>query len=137
MDNKPNCTFVGRVVSVGETQTLGKNPAKPFYKREIVVDDAEPGAKYPNEVAFESTGDKCKFLDQYKPGDYVEIDFFPNGRAWTDPKTQAVRHFISLRIGFIKKLTQGGEATDTFAEAEGQPGDGTDDYDDVADDMPF
>lgn len=126
------CTFTGRVVSVGATETLGKNPDKQFYKREIVVDDAEPGSKWANPVVFEQTGDKCKYLDQYKPGDEVEIDFFPNGREWKDPKSGKVRHFVSLRIGYIKKAD--GQAA---PEADGQGDPGAVEYDDVASDMPF
>ena len=51
MGNK--CTFVGRVVKVCATEKLGKDPSKPFYKRQIIVDDSEAGSKYANEVAFE------------------------------------------------------------------------------------
>lgn len=128
------CVFVGRVVTVEKTETLGKNPSKPFYKRVIVVDDADIGAKYPNPVPFEATGDKCGYLDQYKEGDEVRIEFYPNGRAWEDPKTRKTRYFSSNRIGFIKK-------TDGADEAEPEPvsdgGDGVAvDAGDV-DDMPF
>ena len=101
MSNK--CEFVGRVVAVGKTEKLGRED-KPFYKRIIVVDDADIGAKYPNEVPFEATGDKCQYLDQYKAGDEVRIEFYPNGRAWEDPKTRKTRYFSSNRIGFIKKV---------------------------------
>ena len=59
------CVFVGRVVTVEKTETLGK-PERPFIKRVIVVDDADINDKYPNPVPFEATGDKCQYLDQYK-----------------------------------------------------------------------
>ncbi len=113
------CVFVGRVVTVEKTETLGKDPAKPFYKRVIVVDDAEDGAKYPNPVPFEATGDKCQYLDRYKKGDEVEIEFYPNGRAWEDPRTKKTRYFSSNRIGFIKPVGDGGvdDGTDDGAEA--------------------
>ena len=99
MSNK--CEFVGRVVAVGKTEKLGRED-KPFYKRIIVVNDAEVGAKYPNEVPFEATGDKCQYLDKYKKGDEVSVEFYPSGRAWEDPKTGKTRYFSSNRIGFIK-----------------------------------
>lgn len=108
------CTFTGKVVFVGKTETLGKDPSKPFYKRVIVVDDAEVGSKYPNEVPFESVGEKCKYLDQFKVGDEVEIDFFLNGRRWKD-KNGVERWFTSNRIGFIKKAGAG------TAPDEGEP----------------
>ena len=115
MGNK--CTFVGRVVKVCATEKLGKDPSKPFYKRQIIVDDSEAGSKYANEVAFEYHGDKCKYLDQFKEGDEVEIDFFPNGRRWKNPKTNTDQWFCSLVIGYIKKAG----AEDTPDEDEAAP----------------
>ena len=126
MGNK--CTFVGRVVKVCATEKLGKDPSKPFYKRQIIVDDSEAGSKYANEVAFEYHGDKCKYLDQFKEGDEVEIDFFPNGRRWKNPKTNTEQWFCSLVIGYIKKAG----AEDAPAEAE----DAQESVDDI-DQMPF
>ena len=127
MGNK--CTFVGRVVKVCATEKLGKDPSKPFYKRQIIVDDSEAGSKSANEVALEYHGDKCKYLDQFKEGDEVEIDFFPNGRRWKNPKTNTDQWFCSLVIGYIKK-----------AGAEDAPADEAEDapesVDDVSD-MPF
>lgn len=125
MGNK--CTFVGRVVKVCATEALGKTEKK-FYKRQIIVDDSEVGSKYANEVPFEYHGDKCKFLDQFKEGDEVEIDFFPNGRRWKDPKTNTDKWFGSLVIGYINKAG----AEDAPAEAEAAP----ESADDI-DDMPF
>lgn len=129
MSNK--CEFVGRVVAVGKTEKLGRED-KPFYKRIIVVDDAEVGAKYHNEVPFEATGDKCDYLDQYKAGDEVRIEFYPNGRAWEDPKTRKTRYFSSNRIGFIKK-TDGADGAEPEPVSDG--GDGVE-ADDI-DNMPF
>ena len=126
MGNK--CTFVGRVVKVCATEKLGRDPSKPFYKRQIIVDDSEAGSKYANEVPFEYHGDKCKFLDQFKEGDEVEIDFFPNGRRWKNPKTNTEQWFGSLVIGYIKKAG----AEDAPAEAEAA----TESVDDI-DQMPF
>ena len=126
MGNK--CTFVGRVVKVCATEKLGKDPSKPFYKRQIIVDDSEAGSKYANEVPFEYHGDKCKYLDQFKEGDEVEIDFFPNGRRWKNPKTNTDQWFCSLVIGYIKKAG----AEDATAEAEAAP----ESVDDI-DQMPF
>ena len=127
MGNK--CTFVGRVVKVCATEKLGKDPSKPFYKRQIIVDDSDAGSKYSNEVAFEYHGDKCKYLDQFKEGDEVEIDFFPNGRRWKNPKTNTDQWFCSLVIGYIKKA---GTEDAPAAEAEAAP----ESVDDI-DQMPF
>lgn len=127
------CEFTGRVVAVGNTEKLGRED-KPFYKRIIVVDDAEIGAKYPNPVPFEATGDKCKYLDQYKAGDEVYIEFFPNGRGWDNPKTKKRQWFSSNRIGFIKLASE----VDNGDSGEGDPLDGGDPIDDGGDnEMPF
>lgn len=125
MGNK--CTFTGRVVFVGKTEALGKTEKK-FYKRKIVVDDSEAGSKYANEVPFECHGDKCKYLDQFKEGDEVEIDFFPNGRRWKDPRTNTDKWFGSFVIGYIKKAGEDAPA----GEAEAAP----ESVDDI-DQMPF
>ena len=127
--SEPRCTFVGRVVAVGKTEKLGRED-KPFYKRVIVVDDADDGAKYPNPVPFEATGDKCDFLDKYKAGDVVRIEFYPNGRAWNDPKTGKTRYFSSNRIGFIK-IDEG-----DGGGADGADGGQADAVDGDVDDMP-
>lgn len=121
--SESKCVFVGRVVTVEKTETLGK-PERPFRKRVIVVDDAEVGAKWPNPVPFEATGDKCDYLDQYKAGDEVRIEFYPNGRAWEDPKTRKTRYFSSNRIGFIKK-TDGEDGAEPVPVDDG--GDGVND----------
>ena len=89
--------FTGRVVAVGQTERLGKDPSKPFLKRTLVVDDADEGAKYPNPVPFEATGDKCRDLDACRVGATVEVAFFLNGREWRDRQGQ-VRWFGSNRI---------------------------------------
>ena len=128
--SESRCTFIGRVVVVEKKEKFGRDD-KPFYKRVIVVDDAEDGAKYPNPVPFEATGDKCDFLDKYKAGDVVRIEFYPNGRAWNDPKTGKTRYFSSNRIGFIK-IDEG-----DGGDADGADGGQADAVDGDVDDMPF
>lgn len=138
MSNK--CRFIGRVVCVGATEKLGSNPEKPFYKRTIVVDDADGGSKYPNAVPFEYTGDKVKYLDGYNVGETVTIDFYPNGRAWQNPKTGKTQYFCSNRIAYIQKGAASAEAAPAEsagltpseqADAEAQAAM------EVSDDMPF
>ena len=125
MSNK--YTFTGRVVSVGKTEKFGRED-KPFYKRVIVVDDSDMDSKYPNPVPFEATGDKCQDLDGYKEGDEVRVEFYPNGRAWDDPKTGKTRYFASNRIASIE--ADGGKE-------EGEPQDAEEPTDEAVDDMPF
>lgn len=94
--------FTGKVVSVGKTESLGKDPSKPFKKRLIIVDDSGEDDKYPNPVPFEATADKCGLLDSCKKGDEVTIKFAINGREWTDRQGQK-RYFGSNRILTITK----------------------------------
>lgn len=131
--SESKCVFVGRVVTVEKTEKLGKNPDKPFYKRVIVVDDTEDGAKYPNPVPFEATGDRCQYLDKYKEGDEVRIEFYPNGRAWDDPKTGKTRYFSSNRIGDIGLANDADDGVDDGGQADGASGVEADDIDN----MPF
>ena len=105
--------FVGTVVYVGDTETLGKDPNKPFYKRTIVVTDSDPSDKRQNTVPFEYFGEKCKYLDGYKAGDVVTVEYYPNGRSWKDPKTGKMRFFASVSIAYSKK---GAEEADPAPE---------------------
>lgn len=100
MGNK--CRFVGKVVFVGKTETLGKDAANPFYKRVIVVTDSDPSDKRQNTVPFEYHGDKCKYLDGYRQGDTVTVDFYPQGRTWKNKEGKTM-FFSSNNIAFIQR----------------------------------
>ena len=83
-------TFKGRVVSVGKTERLGKDPNRPFLKRTAVIDDAEVGDKYPNPVPFEVSGEYCALFDQLVVGAIVEVVFVLNGREWKDKQGKII-----------------------------------------------
>lgn len=119
--------FGGKIVTVGKTENLGKDPSKPFKKRLVVIDGASEDDKYPNPVPFEATGDKCALLDSYRKGNEVTVKFAINGRAWTDKQGQ-MRYFGSNRIISIKKEEVAEIEIPTVAD------DGS--FDDV-DEMPF
>lgn len=130
MSNKAR--FIGRVVTVQKTEKLGKDPEHPFLKRVIVLDDSEAGAKRPNTVPFEAIGDKCEYLDGYKVGDVVTVDYWPNGNAWNNPKKGCTQYFGSFRIAYIQKGAVEGEAAQ-----EAEVTDETAVESDGVDDMPF
>ena len=98
--------FTGRVVAVGKTERLGKDPSKPFLKRTLVVDDEDEGGKYPNPVPFEATGERCAKLDGVKPGAKVEVTFRAKGREWRDPNGN-VRRFGSNWVVDVKTDADG------------------------------
>lgn len=93
--------FAGRVVAVGKTERMGKDPSRPFTKRTLVVDDAGPNDKYPNPVPFEATGDRCGVLDSIRVGSTVEVAFRLNGREWKDKQGQT-RWFGANRLVEVK-----------------------------------
>ena len=103
--------FTGRVVAVGDTETLGRDPSRPFTKRMLIVDNSTPNDKYPNPVPFEATGDRCAKLDGIRVGDKVEVSFFINGREWRG-KTGEVRYFAANRIASVKRDPDDAEVPD-------------------------
>lgn len=101
--NKPTCTFTGRVVEIGQTQKLGKDESRPFYKRTIKVDDAEAGSKWPNPVTFELTGDKCSWLDKFSVGQYVEIDFSRVAAIGLTPRRSRCATLSACTLGTLRR----------------------------------
>ena len=118
-------TMTGTVVEVGKEQTFNK-----FSKRTIVVCD-DPESKYPNLLPFEAVGDTMKYLDKFKGGDKVKVDFFLNGRKWDNPKTGATQYFTTLRIASIFADGEGGEQEEEEHVVEEPQDDGD------IDNMPF
>lgn len=131
MDNENKNTFIGTVVAVFPTVNVSKKADKPFNKRIIVVDD-NPDGDYKNPVAFEQIQDRCKYLDGYKNGDVVKVQFYLNGREWRDPKTGDLKYFTSNRIAYIEKVTEGETGTGADAVVDVEPSN-----EDMIDDMPF
>ena len=118
-------TMTVTVVEVGKEQTFNK-----FSKRTIVVCD-DPESKYPNLLPFEAVGDTMKYLNKFKGGDKVKVDFFLNGRKWDNPKTGTTQYFTTLRIASIFADGDGDEQEEeTVVDEEPQ-------VDGDIDDIPF
>lgn len=81
----------GTIKEIFDTQQISDR----FSKREFVIEYAE-NPQYPQYVKFEMTQDKCEILDQYKPGDEVDVQFNVRGRAWTNPQGQT-QYFNTLQ----------------------------------------
>ncbi len=81
----------GRLFKIFET----KQVTEKFSKREFVL-EIEDG-KYPQQVLFQLTGDRCNNLDSYSEGQEVKVQFNLRGREWTSPKGE-VRYFNSLDV---------------------------------------
>lgn len=84
-------TLTGTIQEIGAVQSFGSNG---FTKRDIIV--VEEGTKFPNPVKFTLKKDNCAIADNFHEGDKVVVTASINGRAWTNPKTQAVQYFIDL-----------------------------------------
>ncbi len=81
----------GRLHKIFETKQITER----FTKREFVV-EVEDG-KYPQQVLFQFTGDRCSNLDSFSEGQEVSIQFNLRGREWTSPKGE-VKYFNSLDV---------------------------------------
>lgn len=69
----------GKIKEIFDTQHISDR----FSKREFVIEYVD-NPQYPQYVKFEMTQDKCDLLDQFKPGQDVDVHFNVRGRAWTN-----------------------------------------------------
>lgn len=83
--------YTGRVTEVCETQMF----ASGFAKRELVVEE-EGRSAYPRHATFNFKKECLTLLDQLHVGDRVKVSFAVEGREWTDPRMNKVRHFTDL-----------------------------------------
>lgn len=83
------------IYSISPLQEIpSKNGGAPFLKRELIIDDSwsdRDGAVHPNFVLVEFTGDKMSLLDNFLPGQRVNVDACVNGREYNG------RMFTSIR----------------------------------------
>jgi hypothetical protein len=71
-----NYKMTGTIVMIGEKNQVSDK----FAKRDIVLsDDAD---KYPQEVSFQFTQDKCDLLDSFGEGQEVEVSYNLSGRSF-------------------------------------------------------
>jgi len=105
----PN-TITGRVLSVGQPlQVAGKDPSRPFIKRELVLDctryDPYTGerSKFENTPLLEFGGDICKDLDGIRPGDVVTVSFDITGTKYQDKTTGQEKIFTRVRPYKVEK----------------------------------
>jgi len=94
--------FNGVVEYVGEPKQISGS----FTKREVVVKEHNPEAKYPNFIPLEFINDSIAKLDGIKPGDAVTVKGFLNGRLWEQSGEK--RCFISIRGTSITAQSTGG-----------------------------
>ncbi len=122
MNIKGKILEINPIVQVKET----------FRKREFILEYAE-NPQYPELIKFELIQDKCEVMDDFQPGQEVEVHFNLKGRKWTDPQGQ-VKYFNSLqawRVDPVQANAQGEDPGATEEPAWMDSGDMSDD------DLPF
>ena len=87
----------GKVKAVNQTVQVSDK----FAKREFVITDESE--KYPQDIMFQLTQDKCELLNSAQVNQEVEVSFNLRGRGWTNPQGE-VKYFNTLeawKIDFI------------------------------------
>ena len=72
-------------------------------KREFVV-TTDTDSKYPQQISFQLTQDKCSLIDNIQIGDEIKILFNLRGREWNNP-TKGIVYFNSLEAWKIEKIS--------------------------------
>lgn len=88
----------GKVHEVGKPQQVTEKMKKQEFVLEVIENP-----QYPEYIKFEAIQDRCKLLDELRPGDEVEVHFNLRGRPYTD-KTGKKTYFNSLGIWKINIL---------------------------------
>ena len=91
-----------------------------FSKREFVITDEND--KYPQDIQFQLTQDKCNLLDGVAVGSKLEVSFNLRGREWTSPQGET-KYFNTLeawKIDVVGKVAQPQEEVDPLDELFGK-----------------
>ena len=91
-------TLKGEVKVISETRQVSEK----FKLREFVITDAS--GQYPQVIQFQASQDKGDLLDNFNPGDQVEVSFNLRGREWTNPQGE-VKVFNTLDAWKIDLLS--------------------------------
>ncbi|MFN5183334.1 MAG: DUF3127 domain-containing protein [Bacteroidota bacterium] len=73
-----------------------------FRKREFVL-TIDANSQYPQHVQFQLTQDKCGLLNEFNPGDEMNVFFNLRGREWV--KDDQVKYFNSLDVWKIETVS--------------------------------
>lgn len=103
----------GKLIVVNPTQVVSEK----FSKRTFVVETED---KFPQQIEFQLTQDKCDYLDVYKVGETIDVSFNLRGREWTSPGGE-VKYFNTLeawRIERVGAIAQGSTPPPTAKQIE-------------------
>lgn len=88
----------GKLHFKGDTQSVSDT----FRKRDFVVEYVD-NPLYPQLVMFQCTQDRCSLLDNFNPGDKVNVTFNLRGREWSNPQGEK-KYFNTLEAWRIEKV---------------------------------
>jgi hypothetical protein len=117
----------GRLLEIQETQQV----SDAFKKRAFILEHNE-NPQYPEYISFELIQDRCSLLDNFQPGQDVEVSFNLRGRKWLSPDG-VTKYFNTLQAWRIEAVTQGSNQTST----EGRNSTSNVVTEDAEDDLPF
>lgn len=83
----------GKLIEIMDTQQVSAT----FKKREFVLETTD-NPSYPQTIIFQATQAKCEYLDNYKPGDMLDVNYNLKGR-----KTDAGKYFNTLEAWKFSK----------------------------------
>ena len=89
----------GTLKIANETQVISEK----FSKREFVITDEND--KYPQDIQFQLTQDKCNLLDGVAVGSKLEVSFNLRGREWHSPAGET-KYFNTLEAWKIEVIGQ-------------------------------
>lgn len=121
-------TITGKVLSVGQaTQMPGKDPSRPFVKRELVIDctrhDPVTGERSPfeNTPMLEFVGDSVHMLDDIQAGDIVTVTIDIVGTKYQDKATRQEKIFTRVRPYKIERRANASQASYQPAQQPAAP----------------
>lgn len=104
----------GTLLHIGETREFGSG----FTLRRFVVDTAS-NPRYKNPVEFTLKNDRVDDIEDYNPGEAVEVEFLIDGRQWDGPN--GTKYFADFTVWHIARLgvvpAAGGQAPAAAAPA--------------------
>lgn len=103
--------FTGTVTEVCAVQTFSSG----FSKRELIV--REEQGEWSRNITFNFKKDHISQLDGVGVGDRVAVMFALDGREWTDPRTNKIRHFSDLVGLGVKVLSSCGKIKASATES--------------------
>ena len=94
-----------KIEVINEPQVISEN----FTKQEFVV-RYEENPQYPQFVKLELVNKSVGRIDEYRPGDYVDVTFDIKGKKYIDKKTEETKYFTSLQAWRVNKAVGTDEA---------------------------